>query len=312
MEIVSIIFFILGIILCLYGWYKTSTQKQIDKDIKEKNEKLLKSYNDLLEKENILINKLNLLELQEQKETDKIKELNILTEDMNKSAASAFEEYMSVLENSYKQKEDEFENSVNILNESYNNLQDEYLLKIDKVKQDLDKISATRAAAMEAQLREQEIRDLKTYYSLNLSLEDLKDAKILKEIEYKLHNPRILRMLIWQNFYREPMNKLCNNVIGISIKSGIYKITNQLNNICYIGQAVDLAKRWKDHAKCGLGIDAPVNNKLYKAMQEDGLENFTWEILEECKSNELNEKEKFYIELYQADKFGYNSKGGNK
>ena len=108
------------------------------------------------------------------------------------------------------------------------------------------------------------------------------------------------------------MNKLCNNVIGISIKSGIYKITNQLNNICYIGQAVDLAKRWKDHAKCGLGIDTPVNNKLYKAMQEDGLENFTWEILEECKSNELNEKEKFYIELYQADKFGYNSKGGNK
>ena len=41
-------------------------------------------------------------------------------------------------------------------------------------------------------------------------------------------------------------------------------------------------------------------------MQEDGLENFTWEVLEECKSNELNEKEKFYIELYQADKFGYN------
>ena len=119
-------------------------------------------------------------------------------------------------------------------------------------------------------------------------------------------------MLIWQNFFREPMNQLCNNIIGVKIKSGIYKITNQLTNMCYIGQAVDLAKRWKDHAKCGLGIDTPVNNKLYKAMQLNGLENFTWEILEECPSNELNEKEKFYIELYQADKFGYNAKGGNK
>ena len=92
----------------------------------------------------------------------------------------------------------------------------------------------------------------------------------------------------------------------------IYKITNQLTNMCYIGQAVDLAKRWKDHAKCGLGIDTPVNNKLYKAMQLNGLENFTWEILEECPSNELNEKEKFYIELYQAYEYGYNSTKGNK
>ena len=59
-------------------------------------------------------------------------------------------------------------------------------------------------------------------------------------------------MLIWQNFFREPMNQLCNNIIGVKIKSGIYKITNQLTNMCYIGQAVDLAKRWKDHAKCAL------------------------------------------------------------
>ena len=46
-------------------------------------------------------------------------------------------------------------------------------------------------------------------------------------------------------------------------------------------------------------------------MMEYGLENFTFEILEKCKSNELDAKEKFYIDLYQADKFGLNSKGGN-
>ena len=39
------------------------------------------------------------------------------------------------------------------------------------------------------------------------------------------------------------MNQLCNNIIGVKIKSGIYKITNQLTNMCYIGQAVDIAKR---------------------------------------------------------------------
>lgn len=65
--------------------------------------------------------------------------------------------------------------------------------------------------------------------------------------------------------------------------------------------------RWKDHAKCGLGIDTPAANKLYKAMQEDGIWNFSWELLEECSENKLNEKERFYIELYDSYNFGYNS-----
>ena len=108
------------------------------------------------------------------------------------------------------------------------------------------------------------------------------------------------------------MNTVCSNVLGPNTVTGIYKITNQLNDVCYIGQAVDVASRWKQHAKCGLGIDTPVNNKLYAAMIRDGLENFTFELLEKCTQAELNEKEKFYIELYQADKYGYNLKGGNK
>ena len=91
---------------------------------------------------------------------------------------------------------------------------------------------------------------------------------------------------------------------------GIYKITNTINNLVYIGQAVDVATRWKNHAKAGLGIDTPANNKLYKAMQEDGLENFSFELLEECSRAELNEKEKWYISLYQSDQFGYNSNSG--
>ena len=42
-------------------------------------------------------------------------------------------------------------------------------------------------------------------------------------------------------------------------------------------------------------------------MQENGLENFSFELLEECLPEELNEKEKFYINLYQTNDFGYNS-----
>ena len=308
MSIITLIIVAGALILGGYACYRIKQQKKIDIEIKQKNKKILENYNELQIKEKNLINKLKLLEEQEYKATEKLKELA----NTNENAATAFEQYVAALEQAYNQKEKEFENNIQLLDNSYAIAQKSWIDKQTEVLSDLDRIKNTRAAAMEAQLKEQEIKAQKEYYSLNISALELNDVKILRDIEYKLNNPRVLRMLIWQNFFREPMNQLCNNIIGVKTKSGIYKITNQLTNMCYIGQAVDLAKRWKDHAKCGLGIDTPVNNKLYKAMQLNGLENFTWEILEECPSNELNEKEKFYIDLYQADKFGYNAKGGNK
>ena len=67
-----------------------------------------------------------------------------------------------------------------------------------------------------------------------------------------------------------------------------------------------------DHCKAGLGIDTPQGNQLYAAMMEYGLDSFSFELLLKCESSQLNEKEKYFIELYQSNIFGYNSTGGNK
>ena len=75
---------------------------------------------------------------------------------------------------------------------------------------------------------------------------------------------------------------------------------------------MDVSKRWKDHCKCGLGIEASATNKLYNNMQKNGVWNFSFELLEECSRNLLNEKERFWIEMYQSDKFGLNTTKGNK
>ena len=312
MEILGLIMLIVGLIACGYAYYKVKNQKQKDSQTEEINRKLETTTTYLKNKKEKLIETLHYLEEQELKQNNKIKELTEMIENMNKNANSAFEQYVETLENSYNQIEREFENSIETLDISYATVQDQYLSKIDSVKADLDKITKTRAAAMEAQLNEERIKKEKEFYSIKLSTLELKDVKVLRSIEPQLNNPRVLSMLIWQTFYRDKMTEVCNNVLGLPIVSGIYKITNQLNGVCYIGQAVDVAKRWKDHAKCGLGIDATASNKLYIAMQQDGLENFTWELLEKCTTNELNEKEKFYIELYQAKEYGYNSTKGNK
>jgi group I intron endonuclease len=98
----------------------------------------------------------------------------------------------------------------------------------------------------------------------------------------------------------------------VSEVCGIYKITNQETGECYIGQAKDIRKRWNDHCRAGVGIDTPQGNKLYKAMQEYGLEHFSFELLEECSPDKLNEKEHYFIELYSSDTLGYNSNKGVK
>ena len=308
MSIITLIIVAGALILGGYACYRIKQQKKIDIEIEQKNKKILENYNELQIKEKNLINKLKLLEEQEYKTTEKLKELA----NTNENAATAFEQYVAALEQAYNQKEKEFENNIQLLDNSYAIAQKSWIDKQTEVLSDLDRIKNTRAAAIEAQLKEQEIKAQKEYYSINISALELNDVKILRDIEYKLNNPRVLRMLIWQNFFREPMNQLCNNIIGVKIKSGIYKITNQLTNMCYIGQAVDVATRWKDHAKCGLGIDTPQGNKLYAAMIDEGLYNFSWELLESCDRTLLDEKEKYYIGIYQSKDFGYNTTKGNK
>ena len=209
--------------------------------------------------------------------------------------------YSETLERAYKEAEDRHDKAVAKLTLEFHN-----------VNAELDKLKATRKATMEASLREEEIKNKLDFYCLKPKTTDINDIRTLEGIKYQLNNPRILSMLIWSTYFQKDMTTLCNRILGLNTITGIYKITNQINNKCYVGQSVDISKRWKDHAKCGLGIDAPQGNKLYKDMQEIGIWNFSWELLEACPREQLNEKEKYYINLYQSQDFGYNSTKGNK
>lgn len=189
----------------------------------------------------------------------------------------------------------------------------EFDIKIAAVKAELEKIMATRAAAIQAVLREKEIQEQGEFFKISVSEIDLADIEILDEVKPKLRKPEVLSKLIWTTYYQKGTTTLCHNVLGDKKVCGIYKITDTTTNLCYIGQSVDVAQRWKDHVKAGLGAGAAANNKLYTAMHDSGVHNFTFELLEETPSAQLNEKEKYYIELYQSSVYGLNTvKGVNK
>ena len=94
---------------------------------------------------------------------------------------------------------------------------------------------------------------------------------------------------------------------------GIYKITNNINGKCYIGQSIHLEKRIAEHKAVAFNKNkANYHYPIYQAIRKYGIENFTFEVLEECKIDELNDKEVFYIKFYNAYSNGYNqNEGGN-
>lgn len=91
------------------------------------------------------------------------------------------------------------------------------------------------------------------------------------------------------------------------IKTGIYLILNTVNNKVYIGSAVDIKKRWRDH-KWHLKENKHHNSHLQLAWNKYGENRFQFSILEECGIENLLLIERNYIIQYRANnsKFGYN------
>lgn len=92
---------------------------------------------------------------------------------------------------------------------------------------------------------------------------------------------------------------------------GIYKIVSPSGKI-YIGQSIDIIKRFSRYFR----LDCKTQQKVYESLKKHGPCNHKFEIICQCDKEELNDLEKYYIELYQCfnSKFGLNLRegGGSK
>lgn len=180
--------------------------------------------------------------------------------------------------------------------------------ELKKVQDELADLTQKLNSAVEANKRAEEIKQKQDFYRLQLTAIDLDEIKRLREVEPYLREKEPLNKVIWKVYYEKPYTDLIGRVVGTGIHTGIYKITNIENQMCYVGQAVNIADRWKQHIKRGIGAEAPTRNKLYPAMLEVGVENFTFEIVEECDKSKLNEREDYWQEFFHAKDFGYSIK----
>jgi group I intron endonuclease len=89
------------------------------------------------------------------------------------------------------------------------------------------------------------------------------------------------------------------------MKTGIYKITNIINNKIYIGSAVNIKNRWARHIG-DLSRKEHHSIKLQRSYDKHGIDSFKFEIIEECSKENLIIIEQHYIDLFDTYNNGYN------
>lgn len=300
----------------------TQTREENAKIIEE-NQRLLQAQNQLNEKISNLNNDYNSLikEIDFLKDKKKILDDNyqqaslnaeMYCQKANELASEKLAQSAEQMAQKYQQAEDNYQQEyLKAIEEStkeYTNLIIQKQEELNKISQELVEAKAKQNAIVEANKRVEEVKQKEQFYKLNLSEIDIEEIKKLRSIISYLRSAEPINKVIWKVYYEKSYTDLIGRVIGQGIHTGIYKITNIENQKCYIGQAVNIADRWKQHIKRGVGAEAPTRNKLYPAMYELGPEQFTFEILEECDKSLLDSREDYWQEFYQAKEFGYSIK----
>ena len=319
-------------ILGITTWYLhsikiISAKQEFDQAVILENERLVHENEDLVHYKQNLENDIQSLQLNEQQCIGKLKGLDeslIKAEENAKGAAERFyneallnaqEKLEQALERescNYQKAVDDFEAELaEIKAESALQFSQEMQIKqeqLNEATQALQDMQAKVAAAVEASKRQEEMKSQQNFYRIQLSDIDLEEIEKLRAVEPYLRNKEALNKIIWKVFYEKPTTDLIGRVIGNTVQTGIYKITNIDNQKCYVGQAVNLGDRWKQHIKKGLGADPPTRNKLYPVMKSIGPENFTFEVIEICDRSLLDSREDYWQEYFKAKEFGYSIK----
>lgn len=314
----EILFLILGVLIgaiVLYVVLKPKLQavQKFDEDTAIKNEhlraellELSKEHSSLTAKKEEILS--NIATLQKQAEESS----NALYEKGYELANEKMSQAAETMSHKYREMEESFKRDyLNTLEECTSSFQQQIADKqaeLAEVDAQLIDLTSKLTSAVEAAKRAEELQIKQDFYRLQLSQIDIDEIARLREVTPYLRDSEPLNKVIWKVYYEKPYTDLIGRVVGTGVHTGIYKITNIENQMCYIGQAANIAERWKQHIKRGIGAETPTRNKLYPAMLELGVENFTFEIVEEVERSKLNDREDYWQEYFHAKDFGYSIK----
>lgn len=180
---------------------------------------------------------------------------------------------------------------------------EEYESQLEQAKQKFENIQRT---LQQYELEKQQ----RLYYTIQLPDEFKDDIEfLLTAVAAKVQHPDIISKLVWAEYVKPNLDNTFKR-IEIRPDPGIYKITNIDTNKCYIGKSTNVKTRIADHFKSSIGIRAIADQAVHHAILKEGFWNWTIEVVAYCEKEQLSELEKYYIEFFKAQEWGYNKNSG--
>ena len=204
------------------------------------------------------------------------------------------------------------------LREEEQKMMESFELKSKQIEKDkeliqeaLDELKTRKENTIKVMKEQEKEENELDFHRITFSEDELADIELLKQVEKRLHNKDVLRKLIYKTYIEKPMNEMFAR-LNITASPGIYKIEHIKSKKVYIGQSANVKNRLRDHLKSAAGISTIANQAVHDAMAAEGIENFAFYLLDECSREKLNEREKYWIDFYKSNEWGYNrTRGGS-
>ena len=182
--------------------------------------------------------------------------------------------------------------------------------QIEVLTKEIAEYSAKQVAINEAIMRQRALEEQQDFYRVCLGPEAANDVEILNAARRNLKKPEIIDKIIYDNYIGKPVLEMIKRVLQNTTCSGIYKITCIKTGEIYIGRSTDIKSRWQQHCKSAFNCGTIAHSLLHTKMKQYGIEQFTFELVEQVPKEQLSEREKFYINFYQTKETGLNERNG--
>ena len=182
--------------------------------------------------------------------------------------------------------------------------------ELNLIKQQIEDFKKKQQVINEEIIRRRQVEEQTDFYRIVLDNSSIDDIQILLSIRPNLKNRENLDKLIYDTYISKPVVEMTKRVLKGGAPSGIYKITRLKTGEIYVGKSTDIKKRWTEHAKTAYGVGTIAHSILHTTIKKDGIENFTFELLEEVSKDKLTEREKYWITFYGSKEYGLNERNG--
>ena len=174
----------------------------------------------------------------------------------------------------------------------------------------LNEYKKKRQVINEEILRQRAIEEQQDFYRIVLPSAAVDDIQLLLSVRENLKQRENLDKLIYEAYISKPTQEMVKRVLEGEDPSGIYKITRLKTGEVYVGKSTTVRTRWANHVKTAFGVGTVAHSTLHTTMKKDGVQNFTFELLERVPKDKLTEREKYWITFYNSRDYGLNERNG--